>query len=150
MVVPSLLSIPSNSASLPPPFVRMALAARRSPACAHVDDAHRSLVGNLSSLDVSHRAARANIGDVSRLRWHLGRCVAGTSVTRSTLRVLAIGCSMTQGQMNCGGKLEGRQCARPCAKLRWATVLQRMLQALPLLSNPVHRGRARHRGDRED
>ena len=106
------------------------LAARRSPACAAVDAAHRSLVGNLSSLDVSHRAARANIGDVSRLRWHLGRCTAaGRSATRSTLRVLAIGCSMTQGQMNCGGKLEGRQCVRPCAKLRWATVLQRMLQA---------------------
>ena len=105
------------------------LTARRSPACSHVDAAHRSLVGNLSSLDVSHRAARANIGDVSRLRWHLRRCVAGASATRSTLRVLAIGCSMTQGQMNCGGKLEGRQCARPCAKLRWATVLQQMLQA---------------------
>ena len=112
------------------------LAARRSPACAHVDAAHRSLVGNLSSLDVSHRAARANIGDVSRLRWHLRRCVASTPATRSTLRVLAIGCSMTQGQMNCGGKLEGRQCGRPCAKLRWATVLQRMLQAPPLPFQP--------------
>ena len=78
--------------------------------CSALDASHRALVGELSSLNVSHRAARANVGDTSRLRWHLGRCTAAlgaSALPRSTLRVLAIGCSMTQGQMNCGGKLEG-------------------------------------------
>ena len=85
--------------------------ALRSATCANTDLAHRALVANLSSMDVSHRAARANIGDTSRLRWHLRRCTAaggGDSASpRSRLRVLGIGCSMTQGFMNCGSKIEG-------------------------------------------
>lgn len=108
--------------------------ASSTPACASADAAHRSFVSNLTSMDVSHRAARANVGDTSRLRWHLRRCTAGAAKggERGRLRVLGIGCSMTQGFMNCGGKVEGRQCGKACVKLRWATLLQEMLQsALP-------------------
>ena len=80
------------------------LAARRSPACAHVDAAHRSLVGNLSSLDVSHRAARANIGDVSRLRAvarpisRVGAVVGGACANAFRRRLIVVlGGSLEEG-----------------------------------------------------
>ena len=44
------------------------------------------------------------------------------------LRVLVVGCSMTQGFMNCGSTVPGKQCTIPCDSLAWYRILERWLQ----------------------
>lgn len=102
---------------------------------------HRELVAEMASLAVSPRHARANIGDTSRLRWNLGRCFgSGTNrldaqsaaSEKPDLRVLVVGCSMTQGFMNCGSHDITKQCTVPCDSMAWYRLLeQRLKRALP-------------------
>ena len=114
--------------------------------CRAAKSTHAALMANLTTLGISARAARALDGDTDRLRYQLHKCVAapearpgpgcarGTcaAATKPQLRVVVVGCSMTQGFMNCGTTLPGRQCAQPCYSKRWPKLLEASLQrALP-------------------
>ena len=115
--------------------------------CRAAKSTHAALMANLTTLGISARAARALDGDTDRLGYLLHKCVAapearpgpgcarGTcaAATKPQLRVVVVGCSMTQGFMNCGTTLPGRQCAQPCYSKRWPKLLEASLQrALPL------------------
>jgi hypothetical protein len=98
--------------------------------------AYRDVSQELSALAISSKAARVNWGDNARLRWNIARCLAadaeptggGVSRSKPELRVLVVGCSMTQGFMNCGSTTVGKQCTIPCDSLAWYRVLERSLQ----------------------
>ena len=104
---------------------------------APTSSAYLAVRAEMDALKVSAQAARANQGDVSRLDWNVRRCLwsgqalaSGAAHQRPPeLRVLVVGCSMTQGFMNCGTTLEGKQCTVPCDGLAWYRVLGRHLQA---------------------
>ena len=104
-----------------------------------VRGAYREISAELKSLDISSRAARANHGDTTLLHWNMGRCFdSGVSAYGATssasppslpeLRVLVVGCSMTQGFMNCGSTIEGKQCNVPCDAMAWYRRLESWLQ----------------------
>jgi hypothetical protein len=97
---------------------------------------YKDVVSEMSSLAISPKAARANQGNTSRLRWQLSRCLVPPAKTaksaviqRPELRVLVLGCSMTQGFMNCGTTIAGYQCNIPCDSLAWSRQLERRLQS---------------------
>ena len=96
---------------------------------------YQAVVEELEHISVSPEGARAHVGDVARLRWTLGRCLNPLHTPgspRPDVRVLVVGCSMTQGFMNCGTTLAGKQCSVPCDSLSWYRVLGGLLQqALP-------------------
>lgn len=95
---------------------------------------YRETISDLNALAVGFREGRANKGNTTRLQWNLARCfsAADAGADQSTLppelRVLVVGCSMTQGFMNCGTTLPGKQCTIPCDSMAWYRVLERRLQ----------------------
>ena len=119
------LSVSSMVASAPSPTPSQGVLGAAAQA------AHDAIMAEMNTQNVSSDAARANVGDVERLRWNLRRCFASNgqaSTLRPTLRVLVVGCSMTQGFMNCGTTIEGKQCTVPCDAIAWYRVLGQYLQ----------------------
>ena len=101
----------------------------------------------MSSLAISSQAARANHGNTSLLHWNLGRCFKkepSPDTPLPELRVLVVGCSMTQGFMNCGSHEVVKQCTIPCDVMAWYRLLeQRLRRGLPGCDVKVFRSTSR-------
>ena len=102
-----------------------------------VRTAYQEVAAEMSALAIGARPARANHGNTSLLRWNLGRCFDSEANSRDTvskpaalpeLRVLVVGCSMTQGFMNCGSHEKVKMCTIPCDAMAWYRLLERRLQ----------------------
>ena len=90
---------------------------------------HREVVDEMRALSIDKLLARANHGDTTLLRYNLGRCFEPASSSNPPeLRVLVVGCSMTQGFMNCGSHTTEKMCTIPCDAMAWYRLLERRLK----------------------